>query len=173
MQPWSMNNGQNMHVCWRLVRVLACVWCRIPQKSDRFMIHALCSALNTKTITMVWQRLQSGREKKRQHNQEPENTSSQYSKLPSNMLGSRRYKNRKAVASFRGRATWVFTSKYVSRFRRRYLPKERPLYTVQRILVKPPMVIQVIYDARCSICLRAIQLVSFREETLRWANTLS
>eukprot|EP00434_Breviolum_minutum_P017872 symbB.v1.2.015768.t1/scaffold1181.1/size133410/4 len=35
------------------------------------------------------------------------------------------------------------------------------------ILVKPPMVIQVIYDARCSICLRAIQLVSFREETLR------
>jgi len=29
------------------------------------------------------------------------------------------------------------------------------------------MVIQVIYDARCSICLRAIQLVSFREETLR------
>ena len=172
MQPWSMNNDQNMHVCWRLVRVLACVWCRVPQKRDWFMIHALCSALNTTTITMVWQCLQSVGEKKRQHNQEPENTSSQYSKLPSNMLGSRRYKNRKAVASLRGRATWVFTWKYVSRLRR-YLPKERPLYRVQRILVKPPMVIQVIYDARCSICLRAIQLVSFREETLRWANTLS
>ena len=127
--PRSMNNDQNMHVCWRLVRVLACVWCRVPQKRDRFMIHALCSALDTTTNAMVWQCLQSVRQKKRQHNQEPEDRSSQYSKLPSNMLGSARYKNPKAVASLRGRATWVFTWKYVSLLSW-YLHKERPLYTV-------------------------------------------
>ena len=31
------------------------------------------------------------------------------------------------------------------------------------------MVIEVIYDAQCPVCLRAIQLITFREETLRWA----